>query len=398
MPVDPRLRAAAEARLPRAAAGAVPARPAEEVLHELQVHQIELEMQNETLRQTQIALEESRDRYVDLYEFAPVGYLTLSAEGLIAQINLTGATLLGMDRRKLPQRRFDAFVARADRDRWNQLFVGALHSEARAQIELALQRHDGEVWQAHVDCLRVAAAAPLLRVTLADITARTRLERELAASYQRVKDLSRRMVDLQEDARRLLSAELHDRTSPNLAAIKINLDILAALPPEAGEERAARLTDTRALVADTDASIRQIAADLRPPVFDYAGLNAAVAAYARQFAKRTGIAVKVDCAPVQTRLAPAIESLLFRIFQEALTNCAKHAHTGSIAVALNCAARPAILIINDNGIGFDVAAAVGSEHGGGLGLLNMKEMAEFAGGRFAIESQPGRGTRIEVKV
>ncbi|MDO8311172.1 MAG: hypothetical protein Q7T25_04460, partial [Sideroxyarcus sp.] len=87
---DP-LRTSAEAQLRYAPDTKQMPRPAEKLMHELQVHQIELEMQNETLRQAQIALEGSRDRYVDLYDFAPVGYLTLNHEGMIDEINLTGA-------------------------------------------------------------------------------------------------------------------------------------------------------------------------------------------------------------------------------------------------------------------------------------------------------------------
>ncbi|MCX7178355.1 MAG: diguanylate phosphodiesterase, partial [Proteobacteria bacterium] len=89
------LRAAAERQIDSAPLiGGAPAHPDEKLLHELQVHQVELEMQNEALRQAQSALEESRDRYMDLYEFAPVGYLTLTPEGLIEEVNLTGVKLL----------------------------------------------------------------------------------------------------------------------------------------------------------------------------------------------------------------------------------------------------------------------------------------------------------------
>jgi len=102
----------AEQQLVRHAPAELPsARSAGELLHELQLQQIELEMQNEALRESQIALEKSRDRYLDLYEFAPIGYLTLTRDALIAEINLTGAALLGEDRNKLINRRFTAFVA-----------------------------------------------------------------------------------------------------------------------------------------------------------------------------------------------------------------------------------------------------------------------------------------------
>lgn len=88
-----------------------------ELLHELQVHRIELEMQNEALRTAQIELEASRDRYLDLYDFAPVGYLTLNPDGMIEEINLTAATLLDGERKKLLQRRFATFVVAEDQKR-----------------------------------------------------------------------------------------------------------------------------------------------------------------------------------------------------------------------------------------------------------------------------------------
>jgi len=175
------LRAEAEAQLAGAPQTGGPARPAEELLHELQVHQIELEMQNEELRRAQLALEESRDRYVDLYEFAPVGYLTLAGEGLISEVNLTGATLLGEERKKLLQRRFARFVTPEDSDRYHRLLVSVMQRDERQACELALRRGDGSVFHAQLDCQRVAAGdkPPMVRITLTDITERKRTEVEL---------------------------------------------------------------------------------------------------------------------------------------------------------------------------------------------------------------------------
>ena len=114
-------------------------------------------MQNEELRRAQLALEESRDRYVELYEFAPVGYLTLTGEALISEVNLTGAMLLGEERKKMLRRRFARFVAPEDRDRYHRLFVGVMQHDERQACELALQRGDGSMFHAQLDCLRVAA-------------------------------------------------------------------------------------------------------------------------------------------------------------------------------------------------------------------------------------------------
>jgi len=106
-----RLRKKAEMELIRSPAKHETPRSAEVLLHELQVYQVELEMQNEELRQAQVELEKSRDLYVDFYDFSPVGYITLNHEAMIDEINLTGAKLLGMERSKLLHRRFLPFIA-----------------------------------------------------------------------------------------------------------------------------------------------------------------------------------------------------------------------------------------------------------------------------------------------
>lgn len=173
---DPALRAQAEAQLENSQPNEVSARPAEELLHELRVHQIELEMQNEALRQTQQALEESRDRFVDLYEFAPVGYLTLTADGIISEINLTAVTLLGRERNKLINKSFRTLVLAEGQDRWVRHFMTMKVREEKSSIELSLQRGDGSVFQAQLDCV---SATSTIRITLSDITERKLVEEEL---------------------------------------------------------------------------------------------------------------------------------------------------------------------------------------------------------------------------
>lgn len=157
---------------------------AQELLHELQVHQIELEMQNQTLRQVQIALEESRDRYAQLYDFAPVGYLILNREGQISAINLTGADMLGRERNRLLLHRFSHFVSREDRDRWDQSFAGMLQHNDKLAIELSLKRDDASRFYAKLDCHRVESndAPAEIRMTLADITELRQALQALAAA------------------------------------------------------------------------------------------------------------------------------------------------------------------------------------------------------------------------
>ena len=100
----------------------------EKLLHELLVHKIELELQNEELRLSYVAMEEMRDRYFDLYEFAPIGYLTVNREGLIVEINQTGSALLGVERYRLIDQRFTKLVASVEQDHWHLLFIKMLAS------------------------------------------------------------------------------------------------------------------------------------------------------------------------------------------------------------------------------------------------------------------------------
>ncbi len=166
----PSLRDVAEARL--AVTPAPEIQPPEAQLHELQVHQIELEMQNESLRQAQVELEASRDRYVDLYDFAPVGYLTLSRDGLIEQLNLTAATLLGEERQRLRGRRFERYIAVESRESWRRLFTGA------RDCDLTLLRGDAP-FHARLECRYLDGERQQLRVALTDISARRQAEEEL---------------------------------------------------------------------------------------------------------------------------------------------------------------------------------------------------------------------------
>lgn len=192
-PASPKLRpgtgAARRAREPEAG---VPERPPQELLHELQVYRIELEMQNETLRQAQAALEESRDRYADLYEFAPIGYLTLGNQGQITEINLTGAELLGADRSELLQRPFAVFVAPEHRERWRQHLLQAFRHGAKQSCELGLLHGRGGNFTASLECLRSAVgnALPTLRVALTDISARWRAEQALQESETRFRAMA----------------------------------------------------------------------------------------------------------------------------------------------------------------------------------------------------------------
>ena len=162
------------------------AEASKKVLQELRVHQIELEMLNEELRQKQNELEESRDRYFDLYDFAPIGYLTLTDDGLISEINLTAVALLGSERKKLLQRAFASLMLAEDQARWMTLFMRVKQRGDRGTVDVAVQHGDGTVFQAQIDCVmqNSGTGGASIRIAMTDITGRKQAEAALRKSEE----------------------------------------------------------------------------------------------------------------------------------------------------------------------------------------------------------------------
>jgi signal transduction histidine kinase len=194
-----------------------------------------------------------------------------------------------------------------------------------------------------------------------------------------------------------LARELHDQVGQNLTALGINLNIIRSQAP-AQTPACSRLDDSLSLVKETTARIRDVMADLRPPMLDDYGLVAALRWYGELFAQRTGLPVDVAGQEIIPRPNGRVENALFRIAQEALMNVAKHAQATAVTLALTDQIGMIRLVVSDNGIGFDPEQMGDSCGARGWGLLGMSERAEAVGGHCRIESKPGRGTHVIVDV
>ena len=144
----------------------------EKLIHELGVHQIELEMQAEQLRAAHLALEESRDKYLDLYEFAPLGYLTLTNKALITEVNLSGAALLGVERSRLVNHGLGRFIAPKDQEVWDQYFIKVQQHGEKQTCTLTIKRGDGSMFPARLEGIRIneSDGTITIRIALSDIT------------------------------------------------------------------------------------------------------------------------------------------------------------------------------------------------------------------------------------
>jgi len=211
--------------------------------------------------------------------------------------------------------------------------------------------------------------------------------------------LTTRLAESEAAERQQLARELHDQVGQNLTALGINLNIVRTqMPKEALTQICSRLDDSLSLVEQTTERIRNVMADLKPPVLDDYGLVAALRWYGAQFSSRTGIPVYVQGEEPLPRLTPHVENTMFRITQEALTNVAKYSQATKVTVIVEAEKKTVLLIIMDNGIGFDPTQLNKPNKASGWGLLTMSERAETIGGYFRIDSRPGQGTRIVVEV
>ncbi len=232
-----------------------------------------------------------------------------------------------------------------------------------------------------------------------DITERKKAEEDLKKSHDNLRALSSFITDLGEAQKRRLARELHDLVGQKLTALSINLDfMIERASDETKKGIGSRLHDSKDLVKEIMKLIRNVMSDLRPLILDDYGLTAAIHWYSEQFTKRTKIPVVFRGNELKTRLLPDIETNLFRIVQESLTNIAKYANAHKVAITLEEVGDHLNLSIIDDGIGFDLANIIQSKEKKGLGLISMKERAEAMGGILHVESSPGKGTRIIVEV
>lgn len=230
-----------------------------------------------------------------------------------------------------------------------------------------------------------------------DISQRKVVETELKAQAELLKATSRQLMAVQENERRHLARELHDTIGQELTALSLNLTLISqALPAPVQETLGHRLEDSQLLLEDTLQHLRDIMVELRPPGIDELGVFAALREHARRVAQRSALELVVKGEEPKPRLAPALAIALFRIAQEALNNCAKHAHATALEITCQQEGGRVMLSIADNGQGFNPKTRITRDGLHGMGMTTMHERAEAIGATLDIHSEPGQGTRINV--
>lgn len=206
--------------------------------------------------------------------------------------------------------------------------------------------------------------------------------------------LSQEVVRAQEEERRAISRELHDEVGQTLTALRLELGGVERLRLGPEDQLRQRLADAKSLAEAALQSVRDLAMGLRPSMLDDLGLEPALAWQTREFSRHTGIPAELTCDPDLGALPERVRTCLYRVAQEALTNCARHARARTVGVSVRRQGGWATLVVADDGVGFDPEDG----RGRGLGLLGIEERVRELGGRVSISSRLYLGTRLQVEI
>ncbi len=348
-------------------------------------------------KRTELALRESEERLTLAFAGAQEGIWDWNLETNAVVYSSHWKEMLGYrdDEIEPHVSAWERLVHPDDRAAVDRAHAIVARGQATYEAEFRLRHKDGH----YVPILsrgvpvRRDAGGPVIRIvgTHVDLTERRKRDAERART-----ELLAHLVFVQEDERRRIARDMHDQFGEQLTALSFRIARLKSASPGTGLSDDVEALEAIARRLDRD--VDQLVWELRPTALDDLGLRAALANYIEEWSARAGIAAELHTAGLlDDRLAPEVETALYRIAQEGLNNVAKHSRARRVEVILERRADGVLLILEDDGVGFETADGV-APGSGGFGLVGMQERATLVGASLQIESTPGRGTTIFVRM
>jgi len=321
--------------------------------------------------------------------------IMLDVDGRVISWNEGAKRLKGWEEQEILGRHFSLF--------YPEQAVAASHPEQELEIAGATGQYEEEGWRVRSDGSQFMATVLItaIRDEFGKLKGFSKITRDITERKQAEETLKRYaqlLIEQEENLRKSIAMELHDDVGQELTALGLNLAYIDKfLRTEGGIDLRPVLGDSRMLAKEINRTVRNLMNDLRPSQLDEYGLAPTIRAYVEQYAHRTGLAVTVHAAANFPRLSPQKEIALFRVIQEALNNVIKHATATKVAIVLSRDANSLGLSITDDGKGLVPQVSPGPM-GFGHGLTTMRERAELVGGKFRLETTPGKGTSIVIEL
>lgn len=344
----------------------------------------------------------ARERLL-LLESTGDGIYGVDPDGCCTFINKAGAGMLGYEPNELMGKNMHLLIHHSLPD-------GVVYPRERCRIYKTLTSGKGSKVDSEVYWRKDGTAFPIeyssfpiiehehitgAVVIFLDVTQRKRAEQQLTFSHDQLRKLTARLESVREEERILIAREIHDELGQALTGVKLELSLLHDQVSETDPTQLNRLESISTLVDSTIQSVRRIATELRPVVLDQLGLIPAIEWQAHEFQSRTGIRCTLDIYMRSVTLSHAGSTAMFRIFQEILTNVARHAQASTVNITLQEQAGSLVLEVRDNGRGVTDAELSDPQS---LGLVGMRERALLMGGTALFVGNPGTGTTVEVRI
>jgi PAS domain S-box-containing protein len=321
--------------------------------------------------------------------------LGMNPQGRIVYANKAACQSLGYSREELLSRSVSDIDPLVSRKAWENIW-NDLKIRGSLRVETQHRTKQGRVFPVEVTATYLVFQGKEYSLACAyDITVRKRVQMDLQRSLDQVRALARRLQSVREEESKRLAREIHDQLGQTLTALRLDVSSLIGEMSEGTRPPSKKATSVLNLVDETIRAVRRISSELRPGMLDHLGLVATVEWAGEDFESRTGIKCQLDLPREEITIDPAVATAVFRIFQETLTNVARHANASELQVRLAKVNSDLILEVHDNGKGIAEASLSSGES---LGILGMRERALLFGGELKISSASGEGTTVRVRI
>lgn len=323
------------------------------------------------------------------------GFVLADSSGKIIEVNMAYSNMIGYTKEELLLMNMKELEAVYVKEEFEKMIQEMIEKKS-TQFETVHRRKDNVLIDIEVSIsIMQFGGQPLVAAFLRDITERKKNQEQIIVYNKQLRDLASHLLSIREEERRRIGREIHDDLGQQLTAIKMDVAWIDKKIPEEADVLKSKLKNIIGLLDGSNLSVRRILNELKPSILDEYGLLDAMEWHANQFTESTAIKVQVQSSDDQIKLNEETITCIFRLFQEALTNVARHSKASKVVATVELMKDEIVVSIEDDGIGFEVTKV---QSKGSFGILGMKERVRAVNGIIEINSEINNGTSIVIKI